>query len=337
MSLFTELFGNTLGSVAGAAGAYAGLEDAISNVRGIRGQVTGPTPMSYPEVAQQGAQAAAFQPFTVTTGMGTGQIGAEGSLTSQLAQQPQQIQQSLLNQLAGQTQLGGTGGAFAQQAMQGAGTALGQAQQPIGTAADALYQQIRATQTPEEERQRIALENRLAAQGRLGTQTAAYGGTPEALALAKAQEEARANAALQARQLAAQEQQQALQQATGMFGLGQQAQLAPSQLQQAQLGALQTGLQTAFLPEQQMLSTLTPALQAAQLAQSGRASEAELLGALGPAYLQAITGLGETEAALEQARVNAVLQALGIEAGSKAPEVQILETLQGFTSQGANA
>jgi len=312
---------SSIADVAGAGLAYGGLEEALSNVRGLRGQITGPAPLTYPDIAQQGAQAAAFQPFTVTTGMGTGQFGAEGGLTSQLAQQPQQIQQSLLNQLAAQTQLGGTGGAFAQQAMQGAGTALGQAQRPLGTAAESLYQQIRATQTPEEERQRIELENRLAAQGRLGTQTAAYGGTPEALALAKAQEEARASAALQARQLAAQEQQQALQQATGMFGLGQQAQLAPSQLQQAQLGTLQAGLQTAFLPEQQMLSTLTPALQAAQLAQAGRASEAELLGALGPAYLQSLTGLGETEAALEQARINAVLQALGIQQESSRPIV----------------
>lgn len=329
MSLFEDLFGSTVGSVAGAAGAYAGLEDALSNIRGLRGQVTGPTPMSYPEVAQQGAQAAAFQPFTVTTGMGTGQIGAQGGLTSQLAQQPQQIQQSLLGQLAGQTQLGGEGSPFAQQAMQGAGTALTQAQQPIGTAAQDIFQQIRATQMPEEERQRIALENRLAAQGRLGTQTAAYGGTPEALALSKAQEEARNQAALQARQMATAEQQQALQQASGMFGLGQQAQLAPSQLQQAQLGTLQTGLQTAFLPEQQMLSTLSPALQAAQLAQAGRASEAELLGALGPAYLQSLTGLGETEAALEQARVNAVLQALGIESGASSPQAQVIEFVSG--------
>ena len=314
MALFDEVFGPAAG-VVGAAGAYSGLETALGNIRNLRGQVTGPTPLTYPDIAQQGAQAAAFQPFTVTSGMGSAQFGAGGGLTSQLGAQPAAIQQSLLGQLAGQTQLGGAGSPFAQQAMTGAGTALTQAQQPINTAAQNIFEQIRATQMPEEERQRIELENRLAAQGRLGTQTSLYGGTPEALALAKAQEEARANAALQARQLASAEQQQALGQASGMFGLGQQAQLAPSQLQQAQLGALQSGLQTAFLPEQQMLSSLSPALQAAQLSQAGRASEAELLGALGPAYLQSLTGLGETEAALEQARVNAVLRALGINVG----------------------
>lgn len=318
MALLTDFLNTSLGQVAGAGLAYEGLDQALSNIGELRTEVTGPTPMSYPQIAQTGAQAAAFQPFTVTSGMGTAQFGAGGGLTSQLGAQPQQIQQNLLSQLAGQTQLGGVGSPFAQQAMTGAGTALTQAQQPIDTAAQTIFNQIRATQMPEEERQRIELENRLAAQGRLGTQTSLYGGTPEAFALSKAQEEAKANAALQARQLASAEQQQALGQATGMFGLGQQAQLAPSQLQQAQLGTLQAGLQTAYLPEQQMLSSLSPALQAAQLAQAGRASEAELLGALGPAYLQAMTGLGETEAALEQARVNAVLQALGIQESAKA-------------------
>jgi hypothetical protein len=47
-----------------------------------------------------------------------------------------------------------------------------------------------STVTPQNERDRLALEQRMAAQGRLGVATAAYGGTPEQLALAKAQQEA---------------------------------------------------------------------------------------------------------------------------------------------------
>ena len=51
---------------------------------------------------------------------------------------------------------------------------------------------MHAAQRPEEERQRLALEERLAAQGRLGTSSAAYGGaTPELLALSAAEREAR--------------------------------------------------------------------------------------------------------------------------------------------------
>ena len=37
--------------------------------------------------------------------------------------------------------------------------------------------------SPEEERQRLEMEQRMAAQGRLGVRTAQFGGTPEQLAL----------------------------------------------------------------------------------------------------------------------------------------------------------
>ena len=68
-----------------------------------------------------------------------------------------------------------------------------------------VYDRIRATQLGEEERQRLALEERLASQGRLGVQTAMFGGTPEQLALAKAQESAQNQASLMAMQQAQQE------------------------------------------------------------------------------------------------------------------------------------
>ena len=71
-----------------------------------------------------------------------------------------------------------------------------------------IYNRIRATQEAEEERQRLALEERLANQGRLGVRTAMFGGTPEQLALAKAQEEAQARASLAAIQQAQAEQAQ---------------------------------------------------------------------------------------------------------------------------------
>ena len=66
----------------------------------------------------------------------------------------------------------------------------------------AVFDRIRATQLPEEERQRLALEERLFGQGRLGVSSAMFGGTPEQLALAKAQEEARNQASLMAIQQA---------------------------------------------------------------------------------------------------------------------------------------
>jgi hypothetical protein len=83
-----------------------------------------------------------------------------------------------------------------------------------------IYQSIRATQTPEEERQRLALEERMLAQGRTGVSSAAYGGaSPELLAMETARQEAMARAGLSARQQAMTEQQQGVSTAQALTGL----------------------------------------------------------------------------------------------------------------------
>ena len=97
-----------------------------------------------------------------------------------------------------------------------------------------IYNQLRAMQTPEEERQRLALEERLQAQGRGGIQTAQYGGTPEQLAMAKAQAEAQNQAGLMAMQQAGSEQDRAYQQALGLSGQASQLAGMSSDLQGAQ-------------------------------------------------------------------------------------------------------
>jgi hypothetical protein len=81
-----------------------------------------------------------------------------------------------------------------------------------------LYEQMRAVQRPEEQRQRLALEERMMSQGRLGFSSSVYGGaSPELLAQAKAIEEARAGANLTARQQAMKESQQAFDRGTGLL------------------------------------------------------------------------------------------------------------------------
>ena len=82
-----------------------------------------------------------------------------------------------------------------------------------------IYESIRATQRPEEERAAMRLQEQLLGQGRAGISTDAYGGTPEQLAMAKAQAEAGNSAALMARQQAMSEQQQAMANAQGLTGL----------------------------------------------------------------------------------------------------------------------
>ena len=168
----------------------------------------------------------------------------------------------------------------------------------------ALFERMRAVQRPEEERQRLALEERLAAQGRLGTSSAAYGGaTPEQLAMATAQEEARGRAMLGAMQQARAEQAQQAALGSQFAGLGatlsgQQRALDAARQQQA-LQALTAGqgllggglglqqlqqqigagaLGTAYLPQAQALNVLQAGMPAAELSQRGQLQGAGLFG-----------------------------------------------------------
>lgn len=124
----------------------------------------------------------------------------------------------------------------------------GQASQQLGQAtptAQGVYDQMRAMQSPDEERQRLALENRLFAQGRTGVATDAYGGTPEQFAMDKAQAEARNTASLQAMQtadtLASSQQARASQ----LAQLGLSAEQVQSQLASEGLGRTTQSAQTA--------------------------------------------------------------------------------------------
>jgi len=173
----------------------------------------------------------------------------------------------------------------------GAGQFFGQAQQPTAGREQEIFNRMRAAQMPEEQRQRLALEERLAAQGRLGTSSAAYGGaTPEMLAMATAQEEGRNRA---------------------MLGAMQQAQA--EQMQQASLG--QQFLGSSYLPQQQLLAALQPGLTQQQMAQQAQQFGTGLFGET------ALSGI-EAQLLAEQARAN-LLGGVGsnILAGMFTPQV----------------
>jgi hypothetical protein len=224
------------------------------------------------EMAEQALELSKFRPFTVTSATGgrfgvTPQIDpATGAVTGtgvELAVSPEE--QALQTGLMG-----------------GAEQFFGQAMTPTAQREQEVFDRIRATQLAEEERQRLALEERLASQGRLGVRTSMFGGTPEQLALAQAQEEARNRASLMAIQQAQQEQAQQADLGTQMLGASyvpqaqllnvqQASQLFPELQQQAQLfGAGQFG-------ETQMTG-----LEARLIAEQARAN---LLGSLGSGIL----------------------------------------------------
>ena len=233
-------------------------------------------------LGERAAERAAFTPFAVRTATGgTTQVGAGGDITQQLGAQPQAISAGL----------------------------LGQAQQMAGaapTTAQSLFQQMQTAQAPEIARQRLALEQRLQAQGRGGVQTAAYGGTPEQLAMEKAIQE---------------------QQSQNLLTAMQQA---PA-LQGQSLANIQAALTGAYTPQQQELAALTPAAQLANIAQAAGLGEAESLYKSGMAGLQTQAELQSAIGALEAQRGRSLSQALSglfaAEAGQTSPWEDLLREL----------
>ena len=226
------------------------------------------------ELAAQQMEQTQFRPFTVTTATGAGlgtQVTPEGAIETTMGLSPQE--QAMQQQL-----FGGAGGFF------------GQAMQPTVDREQAIFERMRAAQRPEEQRQRLATEERMAAQGRLGLSSAAYGGaTPELLAQETAINEARNRA---------------------MLGAMQQAQT--EQMQQAALG--QQFLGAGNQPQQQLLAATQPAQQLAALQQQAQLQGAGLFGEA------TMSGL-EAQLIAEQARANLLGQTgTGLLSGALTPK-----------------
>ena len=117
-----------------------------------------------------------------------------------------------------------------------------------------IYNRIRAIQSPEEQRQREALNDQLLSQGRLDLMTSAYGGSPEQFAMDNARAEAMNQAALSAMNQAGTERDRDLGMASSLYGLGAGAAGLPTQLQSADAGLASNlfgmGTQAQFIPQQ---------------------------------------------------------------------------------------
>lgn len=284
----TGLLGG-LGSAASAVLPYQLSGDAVNELRSMSSTLGARAP----EIGQMAAQAAEFTPFTVTTGTGTTQVGPGGSLTQTLGEVPQQIQSGLLSQ----------------------------AQQAVGTtqiSPQELYSQLQAMRAPGIERQRLGIENRLAAQGRLGTQSGMFGmSSPELAALEES--------------LRQQETQDLL------TSLTQAGALTGQNIQNLQ-GLLSAG----YTPQTQALNALTPALQAANIAQSAGLGQSEALYRGGIAGLEAEAAGATGVANLEGQRVRALGDALSAffgaeaQAGQTSPYAALLDALGLGSSSSAN-
>jgi len=206
------------------------------------------------------ARALGQQPLSVSGDNNT----AEASRRRQFGQQPPQAPMAPTTGGfgAGIPDVSGITG----QALGGLSGALTGLMAPMGQREADVYERIRATQRPEEERARLALEERLQSQGRTGLRTAQFGGAPEQLALAQAQEEAKNRAALSALEQSQAEQMQQLGIAQGLFGLGSDAAALPASLQLGQLQNIGLSQAAQYQPETQLLAALNPAVNLANIA-----------------------------------------------------------------------
>ena len=243
-------------------------------------------------VGKEAQAASAFRPFTVSTGFGGVQTTPEGGFATTLSP-AQAAQQQQLEALTGGL-LGGMGAGMPDvsgitgQALGGVSGALTGLAAPMGQREADVYERIRAVQRPEEQRRQLALQEQLQAQGRTGLRTAQFGGSPEQFAFAQAQEEAKNRAALSALGQAQAEQQQQLGLAQGLFGLGSGAAALPASLQQGQLGNIGASLGLQYLPEQQLLNALSPAINLANIAGTGQRQGAGYMSQAGISGLEDI-------------------------------------------------
>lgn len=269
--------------------------DASGNVVTINGN---------PVAQQQQAQGTA----AAGTGTFSGPVGALGAmgpnLQIDLSAQEQRLKQGLLEEARQNLLVQGPEGAAKMRTI-GANALTRGAQLlkniPGGSAIDrerTVFNRIRAMQLPEEERQRLALEERLASQGRLGVQTAMFGGTPEQFALAKAQEEAQNQASIMAMQQAQQERLQQAALAEQVLGLGSGLFANQLAMQQAQQGMGLSELGAAYIPQAQALNLLQQGLAASELSQRGQLAGASMFGEAKMSGLEALLGAGLGQANL---------------------------------------
>ena len=219
------LGGDVSGALQAAGGYYAGQQ-------GIEGAMaTGQAGLGLGEaMGKRAYDQSQFRPFGVTSNLANVQTTPEGGVNLNLSPEQQAMQQQLLGQSRG---------------------LFGQVGADPAAAQSALYEQIRATQQPEEERQRLQMQENLFSSGRGGVQTAMYGGTPEQMAYEKARQESMLNANLAAR-----------------------TQSQAEQLQAANLGGMLQ--QAGYDPQRQAIDLFGASGVPSQLAAKGQLGGAEL-------------------------------------------------------------
>ena len=211
-----------------------------------------------------------FQPYTVTT--------ATGSDFGMMQQPGQTLPDGTVSpgEMDYQLTLSPDEQAFYENRLKGAGGMFDAAEVSTADREKEVFERMMDAIRPQRERERLDLERRLQSQGRLGVETSMFGGTPEGLALAKAQEEAYSQNLLAAMNFAGQEQSRQAQLGSGMLAAG-------------------------YVPQQQLIGSLQPGMTGAEQRRQ--------------AISQSTGAYGETYAAGLQALLSSALGQAGIAGG----------------------
>jgi len=162
-------------------------------------------------------------------------------------------------------------------AMQGTQSLFSPILQNPETRSQAIYELLRQTQRPDEQRQQALLDESLVNRGTQGMRTAMFGGTPEQLAMNKALQETQANTRLKAMQMARAERADDLGTQRSLFDLSGAALAAPEAVKTAQLNNLANMLGLGYTPSQMEMASITPATNIASIADIGRRQGAGFL------------------------------------------------------------
>ena len=289
MSEFLEgLFG------VGARAAIANQD--IQNVESLGNQAL----QSAQDLGASITEGAGFKPYTVTSG--TGQVDMLGSdgrfsgLNMTLGADQQALSGALQNAAMANADMAGMDSAARATDLAGMlGIDLNRPQ----TSEQDIFNMLSGVSEGERERERLALEQRLFNQGRTGVRTDAFGGTPEQLALAKAQEEARRGYAVDAYGLARAEEDRRFNQATGLFDRALQERGMSGEL----AGAL-TG--SSFIPMDDLRRTASLGADIGSIDQQGRTEAARIQAGLTESGLEAQQNANEIAMQGRIARNNAL-------------------------------
>lgn len=283
---FGSLLSQFLPNAAQAGLTYAAGQKGIDDLRSYGRELRTGAESEASNIMSQGT----FKPFTVTTGLSTTNVGADGGYNVALDPMQQFYQNELFGTAAG--------------LLQGA-------TQDQGTREQQVFDRLQGMLNPVQQRERLELENRLQGQGRLGVRTDMYGGTPEQLALAKAQAEAQNMAGYQAMQEARAQQAQGAQIGTNLFQLG-------------------------YLPTQQAMASLSPAANFADISGAAQRQALQASTALRQAGLESDVGARVAASGQEQRMFDTLLglsgNALGTSSGQQSQAgliTSLIELLRG--------